>query len=125
MDFFDKLKWNGYFAVTFLDKSLVQFCFLYTIQEELEEVSFAWNEHRMRRVHNSRSPHGCPSIIMQCLNSTGPRTTCIAQVWRRSRPAWGSLFTKTSHVMMCFTFVWGLTSEHGLELTNDVYKTVD
>ena len=32
MDFFDKLKSDGYFADTFLDKSLVQFCFLSTIQ---------------------------------------------------------------------------------------------
>ena len=32
MDLFDKLRADGYFSDNFLDKSLIQFCFLQTIQ---------------------------------------------------------------------------------------------
>ncbi|CAL8240231.1 unnamed protein product [Gadus morhua 'NCC'] len=109
MDFFDKLKSDGYFADTFLDKSLVQFCFLSTIQAELEEVASSGMSTGCVECTTHEVLMAVHPSSMQCLNSTGPRTTCIAQVWRRSRPAWGSVFTKTSHVMkMCFTFVWGL-----------------
>ncbi|XP_073682659.1 CUB and zona pellucida-like domain-containing protein 1 [Garra rufa] len=31
--------------------------------EELDEIVLAWNNHRIRPVHNSRSPHGRPSIM--------------------------------------------------------------
>ncbi|XP_030196023.1 uncharacterized protein LOC115531109 [Gadus morhua] len=126
MDFFDKLKSDGYFADTFLDKSLVQFCFLSTIQAELEEVAFIWNEHRMRRVHNSRSPHGRPSIIHAVPQLYGATDylyrpslekieACLGECVYKDFPCDEDVF----HICV------GLMSEHGLELTNDVYKTVD
>lgn len=42
IDLFDKLREDGYFSDTFLDKALIQFCFLHTIQ--VNEVC-AWLTH--------------------------------------------------------------------------------
>ncbi|XP_039858032.1 uncharacterized protein LOC120715240 isoform X2 [Simochromis diagramma] len=39
IELFDKLREDGHFSDSFLDKSLVQFCFLHIIQEELNEVA--------------------------------------------------------------------------------------
>ncbi|MED6239484.1 hypothetical protein ATANTOWER_006993 [Ataeniobius toweri] len=63
MDLFDKLKSDGHFLDSFLDKALIQFCFIHIIQKELNEVASAWNNHRICPAHNSCSPHGCPSIM--------------------------------------------------------------
>ncbi|KAF3847207.1 hypothetical protein F7725_020235 [Dissostichus mawsoni] len=43
MDTFKTLKDDGYFTGDFLDKNLVQFCFLNLLQEELDEVVRTWN----------------------------------------------------------------------------------
>lgn len=40
IDLFDKLKADGYFSDTFLDKSLVQFCFLHKIQVSLIDIQY-------------------------------------------------------------------------------------
>ncbi|MED6256733.1 hypothetical protein ATANTOWER_012683 [Ataeniobius toweri] len=52
MDHFDQLKADGYFVDSFLDKSLIQFCCLQTIQMELDEGVHAWNDHRIRSTNN-------------------------------------------------------------------------
>ncbi|KAF3856889.1 hypothetical protein F7725_017612 [Dissostichus mawsoni] len=54
MDPFKTLKDDGYFTGDFLDKNLVQFCFLNLLQEELDEVVRTWNTHQIR----SRPVHG-------------------------------------------------------------------
>ncbi|KAI4831136.1 hypothetical protein KUCAC02_002731 [Chaenocephalus aceratus] len=81
MDLFDKLSVDGYFSDNFLDKSLIQFCFLQIIQEELDEVVLRWNNHRVRQVHNSRSPHGCPSILHAVPHLA--EIACTTWTWRK------------------------------------------
>uniref|UniRef100_W5MTV9 Integrase catalytic domain-containing protein n=1 Tax=Lepisosteus oculatus TaxID=7918 RepID=W5MTV9_LEPOC len=63
MDNFEQLREDGHFVDTFIDKSLIQFCFQNTIQEELNEVLTAWNNHRIRPTHNPRAPSGRPSVM--------------------------------------------------------------
>ncbi|XP_038592769.1 uncharacterized protein LOC119916876 [Micropterus salmoides] len=61
MDHFDQLRADGHFVDSFIDKSLIHFQTI--IQEELDAVVTAWNDHRIRTTHNPRSPHGRPSIM--------------------------------------------------------------
>uniref|UniRef100_W5LW98 Integrase core domain-containing protein n=1 Tax=Lepisosteus oculatus TaxID=7918 RepID=W5LW98_LEPOC len=63
MDHFGQLREDGHFVDTFIDKSLIQFCFQNTIQEELNEVLTAWNNHRIRPAHNPRASSGRPSVM--------------------------------------------------------------
>lgn len=43
MDRFDKLKAEGYFADSFTDKSLIQFCFQNTIQVQYSTIQLLVN----------------------------------------------------------------------------------
>ncbi|XP_041835311.1 uncharacterized protein LOC121635937 [Melanotaenia boesemani] len=54
MDILQTLKDDGLFSGDCLDKSLVQFCFLNLIQDELDEVVRTWNTHQIR----SKPTHG-------------------------------------------------------------------
>ncbi|XP_039617552.1 uncharacterized protein LOC120534210 isoform X2 [Polypterus senegalus] len=58
-----KLKEEDQCTGDFLDKSLLQFCFMKLLQEELNCVSHLWNMHRIRPQRNSNSPHGKPFIM--------------------------------------------------------------
>ncbi|KAH3877590.1 hypothetical protein DPMN_001465 [Dreissena polymorpha] len=50
----------GSFSGDFLDRSLVQFCFLALIQDELDLAFQMWNNHHIRRASNSNVPFGRP-----------------------------------------------------------------
>uniref|UniRef100_A0A0F8C524 Integrase core domain-containing protein n=1 Tax=Larimichthys crocea TaxID=215358 RepID=A0A0F8C524_LARCR len=126
MDIFDKLRCDGHFADTFLDKSLVQFCFLSIIQEELDTVAATWNEHRIRRVHASRSPHGRPSIMHLLPELYGARDcrhrpaldkieACVEECVFKDFPCDEDVFHVCVDVM----------SEHNLSFTNEVFETVN
>ncbi|XP_062422189.1 uncharacterized protein LOC134102881 [Pungitius pungitius] len=126
MDLFDKLREDGYFSDDFLDKSLIQFCFLQTIQEELNEVILTWNSHRVRRVHNSRSPHGRPSILhavpqlfggRDCLHHVDLENVqvCLEECVFKDFPCDEDVF----HICV------DLMSEYNLKLNNDVFETVN
>ncbi|KAF3833149.1 hypothetical protein F7725_026814, partial [Dissostichus mawsoni] len=126
MDLFDKLSVDGYFSDNFLDKSLILFCFLQIIQEELNEVVLTWNNHRVRQVHNSRSPHGRPSILHAVPHLYGGRDclhhvdlekvqVCLDECVFKDFPCDEDVF----HICV------DLMSEYNLKLTNDVFETVN
>ncbi|XP_029977959.1 uncharacterized protein LOC115410444 [Sphaeramia orbicularis] len=48
MDVFQTLREDAHFTGDFLDKNLMQFCFLNIIQDELDGVVRTWNSHRIR-----------------------------------------------------------------------------
>ncbi|KAK0153303.1 hypothetical protein N1851_005037 [Merluccius polli] len=47
IDPFQTLQRDGHFSGDFLDKSLIQFCFLNLVQAELDEVVQTWNSHKL------------------------------------------------------------------------------
>ncbi|KAK5647929.1 hypothetical protein RI129_002821 [Pyrocoelia pectoralis] len=63
MNVFHKLKDDGFFSGSFLDKALIQFCFLKIIQEELDTVVIEWNTHKISGSKNSVCPRGRPFIM--------------------------------------------------------------
>ncbi|XP_048045693.1 uncharacterized protein LOC125267783 [Megalobrama amblycephala] len=126
IDLFDKLREDGHFADTFLDKSLVQFCFLNKIQEELDDIVFAWNNHRIRPVHNSRSPHGRPSIMYAVSHLYGAtdhlHPVCLEKVQVCLEECVFKDFPCEEDI---FNICVDLMSEHDLNLMNDVFAEVD
>ncbi|XP_062605262.1 uncharacterized protein LOC134267055 [Saccostrea cucullata] len=65
MSLFKGLKEEDEFTGNFLDKNLIQFCFMRLIQDELNEVVHLWNTHRMRRNQNQVAPSGRPLTMYQ------------------------------------------------------------
>ncbi|XP_062600142.1 uncharacterized protein LOC134261754 [Saccostrea cucullata] len=63
MNTFQKLRDEGNFTCDFVDKSILQFCFMQTIQDEINEVVEIWNTHRIRPYRNQISPSGRPNIM--------------------------------------------------------------
>ncbi|XP_046568863.1 uncharacterized protein LOC124277257 [Haliotis rubra] len=61
MDMFKHLKNEDLFCGDYLDKSLVQFCFLDVIQKEIKDVAQTWNFHQIRA--NKNNPSGKPSVL--------------------------------------------------------------
>lgn len=95
-------------------------------QEELNEVASAWNDHRIRPVHNSRSPHGRPSIMHAVPQLYGARDylhpislenveACLEDCVFKDFPCDEDVFN------ICVDLI----SEHNLEVTNEVFATVD
>ncbi|KAJ0005815.1 hypothetical protein NQD34_015709 [Periophthalmus magnuspinnatus] len=126
MELFDKLKEDGHFLDNFLDKSLIQFCFMKTIQEELNEVVLTWNNHRIRAVNNARSPYGRPSILYAVPQLYGGQnylhpitmdkvSLCLEECSFRDFPCDEDVFN------ICVD----LMSEHNLSFSIDVYQTID
>ncbi|KAJ8284258.1 hypothetical protein COCON_G00031080 [Conger conger] len=54
---------NGHFSGDFLDKSLIQFCFLNLVQKEVDEVVRTWNTHKIR-ARPGQDVHGGRPVIM-------------------------------------------------------------
>ncbi|KAJ8037931.1 hypothetical protein HOLleu_18876 [Holothuria leucospilota] len=71
MNLFQQLKEENEFSGDLLDKSLVQFCFMNIIQNELNEVADLWNMHRMRRCRNAIAPNGRPLLMYNLPNQFG------------------------------------------------------
>ncbi|XP_029975096.1 uncharacterized protein LOC115408457 [Salarias fasciatus] len=67
MDFyitlFVDLKDRGLFDGEYLDKSLIQFCFMGIIQDELDETIRVWDSHVIRPSRNDRVPSGRPRVM--------------------------------------------------------------
>lgn len=63
MNVFSQLKEDGSFTGTFLDKSLIQFCFSNLIQEELYTLQEEWNSHRITPSRNQFGPFGRPNVM--------------------------------------------------------------
>ncbi|KAK3606683.1 hypothetical protein CHS0354_023245 [Potamilus streckersoni] len=56
------LRDSGLFSGNVLDISLVQFCLMRLLQDELDEVMMFWNTHRIRANRNN-TPSGRPLIL--------------------------------------------------------------
>ncbi|KAB0795190.1 hypothetical protein PPYR_12029 [Photinus pyralis] len=63
LNLFHKLKDDGLYSGNFLDKSLIQFCFMSIIQKELDTVAMEWDLHQISRSRNAVSPIGKPFIM--------------------------------------------------------------
>ncbi|CAH0555036.1 unnamed protein product [Brassicogethes aeneus] len=63
LNVFHTLKDEGSFSGGLMDKSLIQFCFLDIIKEELDTVVLEWNTHRIARSRNSIAPYGRPFMM--------------------------------------------------------------
>ncbi|KAF3839919.1 hypothetical protein F7725_018636 [Dissostichus mawsoni] len=59
-----ELKDEGLFTGDFLDKALVQLCFMAIIQEDLNEIRHVWNAHRIRPSTNAMSPQ---EYLISCI----------------------------------------------------------
>ncbi|XP_045158598.2 uncharacterized protein LOC123524453 [Mercenaria mercenaria] len=66
IDFFTMLKSTGDFNGSFLDKAVLQFCFMDLIQEELNSIVKLWNNHRIRPSSNPNQPYGRPFLMYHC-----------------------------------------------------------
>lgn len=97
-----------------------------SLQEELDEIVLAWNNHRIRPVHNSRSPHGRPSIMYAVPHlyeatdylhpvSLDKVQVCLEECVFKEFPCDEDIFNVCVDLM----------SEHDLDLTYDVYAAVD
>ncbi|XP_051249570.1 uncharacterized protein LOC127359638 [Dicentrarchus labrax] len=60
---FNDLKDRGLFDGAYLDRSLIQFCFMGIIQDELDETIHVWDSHVIRPSKNDRVPSGRPRIM--------------------------------------------------------------
>ncbi|XP_038071286.1 uncharacterized protein LOC119740150 [Patiria miniata] len=63
MNLFEELKDNGDFCGDFLDKSLVQFCFMNLFQDDVDTIKKEWNSHRISSSRNRHGPFGRPSVM--------------------------------------------------------------
>ncbi|KAJ8381257.1 hypothetical protein SKAU_G00020350 [Synaphobranchus kaupii] len=63
-DVFQEFQATGDFNGDFIDKGLIQFCFLKIIQNELDTVVTMWDNHRIRPGGNGRALyHGKPCLM--------------------------------------------------------------
>ncbi|XP_057690895.1 uncharacterized protein LOC130920720 [Corythoichthys intestinalis] len=126
MDHFDQLRADGFFFDSYIDKSLIQFCFQNTIQEELNEVVSAWNNHRIRSTNNPRAPAGRPSIMYAVPNLYGAQNflrpvdlnkvqLCQEDCCFKDYPCDEDVFH------LCLEFM----TEHNLAMPDDVYGITD
>ncbi|XP_041834069.1 uncharacterized protein LOC121635073 [Melanotaenia boesemani] len=60
---FADLRDNGYFDGGFLDKSILQFCCMGLIQDELDDTAQVWNAHQIRPSKNINVPSGRPNVM--------------------------------------------------------------
>ncbi|KAK7912569.1 hypothetical protein WMY93_012780 [Mugilogobius chulae] len=60
---FSDLKDRGLFDGGYLDKGLLQFCFMGIIQDELDKTQQVWDSHIIRPSRNERVPSGRPRVM--------------------------------------------------------------
>eukprot|EP00079_Xenopus_tropicalis_P021786 XP_012813290.1 PREDICTED: uncharacterized protein LOC105946561 [Xenopus tropicalis] len=63
INLFQTIQNDGHFSGNFLDKSLIQFCFLNLIQDELDEVGQTWNSHTIRQSSQQTTYAGRPALL--------------------------------------------------------------
>ncbi|KAK6167032.1 hypothetical protein SNE40_021142 [Patella caerulea] len=56
---FKQLKIDGHYSGSFIDKSLVQFCFMEIVQKELDDIFKVWNYHRIRPTQYTTNGRPC------------------------------------------------------------------
>ncbi|XP_048124321.1 uncharacterized protein LOC125310724 [Alosa alosa] len=60
---FSELKDEGLFTGDYLDKALIQLCFMGPIKDELNSIMNIWNAHRIRPSTNASVPSGVPDLM--------------------------------------------------------------
>ncbi|KAA0721248.1 hypothetical protein E1301_Tti018145 [Triplophysa tibetana] len=126
MDHFEQLKEDGHFVGSFIDKSLIQFCFQHIIQEELDETVSAWNCHRIRPTHNPRAPSGQPSIMFDVPSLYGVQNFLYpVDQTKLSICREDCIFKDYPCDEDVFQLCVELMAEHNLVMTNDVYEITD
>ncbi|XP_030609254.1 uncharacterized protein LOC115796912 [Archocentrus centrarchus] len=63
LSLFEDIRNNGYFDGGFLEKNLLQYCFMGPIQDELDETAQVWNAHSIRPSKNINIPSGRPNVM--------------------------------------------------------------
>ncbi|KAG8013691.1 hypothetical protein GBF38_022176 [Nibea albiflora] len=63
INLFQTFQDDGHFTGDFLDKSLIQFCFLNLVQAELDEVVNTWNSHKIRPRSRGDVASGRPVVM--------------------------------------------------------------
>ncbi|XP_051942829.1 uncharacterized protein LOC127615238 isoform X2 [Hippocampus zosterae] len=63
INLFQTLQDDGHFSGDFLDKSLIRFCFLNLVQDELDEVVYTWNAHKIRPSLHHDTASGRPVVM--------------------------------------------------------------
>ncbi|KAI7789952.1 hypothetical protein IRJ41_006707 [Triplophysa rosa] len=126
MDHFEQLKEDGHFVGSFIDKSLIQFCFQHFIQEDLDETVSAWNCHRIRPTHNPRAPSGRPSIMFDVPSLYGVQNFLYpVDQTKLSICREDCIFKDYPCDEDVFQLCVELMAEHNLVMTNDVYEITD
>ncbi|XP_059187145.1 uncharacterized protein LOC131969929 [Centropristis striata] len=124
---FTDLKDRGLFDGTYLDRSLIQFCFLNIIQDELDETIHVWDSHVIRPSKNDRVPSGRPRIMYMfpelyrsddCISPVDGADVQLCQSNCTFRPA-----------VPCDTDIYNICNilmvESQLHLPADAYQAVD
>lgn len=63
INLFKDLHVQGLHNHDFIDKNIVQFCFMATLQSELDLFVNTWNNHSIRQSRNCNVPHGRPNMM--------------------------------------------------------------
>ncbi|KAJ8302239.1 hypothetical protein KUTeg_021226 [Tegillarca granosa] len=63
IELFRSMEEEGLYNGDFLDKNLVQFCFMALIQDELDDIAEIWNTHKIRPSRNQNWPSGRPDLM--------------------------------------------------------------
>ncbi|KAK0145716.1 hypothetical protein N1851_015376 [Merluccius polli] len=124
---FTDLKDRGLFDGTYLDRSLIQFCFMGIIQDELDETTNLWDSHVIRPSKNASVPSGRPQIMYMfpelyrsedCLSPVDRTDVQLCQNNCTFRPA-----------VPCDTDIYNICNflmvESQLHLPADAYQAVD
>ncbi|XP_061739265.1 uncharacterized protein LOC133556012 [Nerophis ophidion] len=124
---FTDLKDRGLFGGTYLDRGLIQFCFMSFIQDELDETINVWDAHVIRPSKNDRVPSGRPRI-MYMFPELYTTCDCISPVDRADVQLCQSNCTFRPAVP-CDTDIYNicniLMAESQLHLPADAYQALD
>ncbi|KAJ4925027.1 hypothetical protein JOQ06_017765 [Pogonophryne albipinna] len=124
---FTDLKNRGLFNGAFLDKSVLQFCFMGIIQDELDETTCVWDSHVIRPSKNDRVPSGRPKV-MYMFPELYTTEDCISPVEGADAQLCRSNCTFRSAVP-CDTDIYNICNllmmESQLNLPADSYQALD
>ncbi|KAJ8304110.1 hypothetical protein KUTeg_017693 [Tegillarca granosa] len=124
ISFFQQLKIDGYFSGDFIDKNLLQFCFMHLIKSELQEVKDIWNSHRIRP--SNRGFSGRPVVLYDLPQIRGTEDF-LCHVDNREILACVEECVFPEEI--CDTDVYNLASvymfENHLQMPNDAYEAAN
>ncbi|XP_055063376.1 uncharacterized protein [Misgurnus anguillicaudatus] len=124
---FADLKDRGLFDGAYLDRGLIQFCFMGIIQDELDETTCVWDSHVIRPSKNDKVPSGRPRV-MYMFPELYRTDDCISPVERDDLQLCQSSCTFRTTVP-CDTDIYNICNflmvESQLHLPADAYQALD